>query len=156
MVPSIASCRRCKSRMSLRRGITSNARYRVDVPFRDRTQSDVAGCRRRSGNRLRPCSSAGLHRRGPALSFLYNRLECLEYRCGPCANRKGFLRLSLLACPIGRNRPLGPANREHIIALESLSQGLMGTLLRQPYEVRSENDYFDDAQDVKVTKICWA
>jgi DNA end-binding protein Ku len=29
---------------------------------------------------------------------------------------------------------------------------LMGTLLRYPYEVRSEEEYFDDIQDVKVTK----
>jgi DNA end-binding protein Ku len=43
-------------------------------------------------------------------------------------------------------------NREHIIALEPLEKGLMGTLLRYPYEVRSEEDYFDDIQDVKVTK----
>jgi len=43
-------------------------------------------------------------------------------------------------------------NREHIIALEPLGKGLMGTLLRYPYEVRSEQDYFDDIQDVKVTK----
>src|SRR3979490_1745724 len=43
-------------------------------------------------------------------------------------------------------------NREHIIALEPLGKGLMGTLLRYPYEVRSENEYFDDIQDVKVTK----
>jgi DNA end-binding protein Ku len=43
-------------------------------------------------------------------------------------------------------------NREHIIALEPLGKGLMGTLLRYPYEVRDEKDYFDDIQDVKVTK----
>ncbi len=43
-------------------------------------------------------------------------------------------------------------NREHIIALEPLGKGLMGTLLRYPYEVRGESDYFDDIQDVKVTK----
>ena len=43
-------------------------------------------------------------------------------------------------------------NREHIIALEPMDKGLMGTLLRYPYEVRSERDYFDDIQDVKVTK----
>jgi DNA end-binding protein Ku len=43
-------------------------------------------------------------------------------------------------------------NREHIIALEPLGKGLMGTLLRYPYEVRSEQDYFDDVQDVKLTK----
>jgi DNA end-binding protein Ku len=43
-------------------------------------------------------------------------------------------------------------NREHIIALEPLEKGLMGTLLRYPYEVRSEDEYFDEIQDVKVTK----
>jgi len=43
-------------------------------------------------------------------------------------------------------------NREHIIALEPLDKGLMGTLLRYPYEVRSEQDYFEDIQDVKITK----
>jgi DNA end-binding protein Ku len=43
-------------------------------------------------------------------------------------------------------------NREHIIALEPLGKGLMGTLLRYPYEVRNETEYFDDIQDVKVTK----
>ncbi|MGJ5177273.1 Ku protein [Bradyrhizobium oligotrophicum] len=43
-------------------------------------------------------------------------------------------------------------NREHIIALEPLGKGLMGTLLRYPYEVRGEQDYFDDIQDVKITK----
>ncbi|ANW00767.1 Ku protein [Bradyrhizobium icense] len=43
-------------------------------------------------------------------------------------------------------------NREHIIALEPLEKGLMGTLLRYPYEVRNEKEYFDDIQDVKITK----
>jgi DNA end-binding protein Ku len=43
-------------------------------------------------------------------------------------------------------------NREHIIALEPLEKGLVGTLLRYPYEVRSEEEYFDEIQDVKVTK----
>jgi DNA end-binding protein Ku len=43
-------------------------------------------------------------------------------------------------------------NREHIIALEPLGKGLMGTLLRYPYEVRSEKEYFEDIQDVKITK----
>src|SRR5246500_714290 len=43
-------------------------------------------------------------------------------------------------------------NREHIVALEPLGKGLMGTLLRYPYEVRGEKEYFDDIQDVKVTK----
>jgi DNA end-binding protein Ku len=43
-------------------------------------------------------------------------------------------------------------SREHVIALEALDKGLMGTLLRYPYEVRSEDEYFDEIQDVKVTK----
>ena len=43
-------------------------------------------------------------------------------------------------------------SREHIIALEPLDKGLMGTLLRYPYEVRDAAEYFEDIQDVKVTK----
>src|ERR1700745_2747056 len=43
-------------------------------------------------------------------------------------------------------------SREHIIALEPLDNGLMGTLLRYPYEVRDEKEYFDDIQNVKITK----
>ena len=43
-------------------------------------------------------------------------------------------------------------SREHVIALEPRGKGIMGTLLRYPYEVRDENEYFDDIQDVKVTK----
>ena len=33
-----------------------------------------------------------------------------------------------------------------------MEKGLVGTLLRYPYEVRSEQEYFDEIQDVKVTK----
>src|SRR6202790_1804179 len=43
-------------------------------------------------------------------------------------------------------------SREHIIALEPLDKGLMGTLLRYPYEVRAADECFDEIQDVKVTK----
>ena len=43
-------------------------------------------------------------------------------------------------------------NREHIIALEARGKGVVGMLLRYPYEIRDENEYFDDIQDVKVTK----
>ncbi|MGY4282675.1 Ku protein [Bradyrhizobium sp. LM2.7] len=43
-------------------------------------------------------------------------------------------------------------NREHIIALEQMEKGLVGTLLRYPYEIRSEQEYFGEIQDVKVTK----
>jgi DNA end-binding protein Ku len=43
-------------------------------------------------------------------------------------------------------------NREHVIALEARDKGLMGMLLRYPYEVRDAAAYFDDIQDVKITK----
>src|ERR1700745_328420 len=43
-------------------------------------------------------------------------------------------------------------NREHIIALEPFEKGLMGTLLRYPYEVRDEKEYFNEIQEVRVTK----
>src|SRR4051812_31163389 len=43
-------------------------------------------------------------------------------------------------------------SREHIIGLEPLGKGLMGTLIRYPYEVRDEKEYFEDIQDVKITK----
>ncbi len=43
-------------------------------------------------------------------------------------------------------------NREHVIALEARDKGLMGMLLRYPYEVRDSSEYFDDIQDVKITK----
>lgn len=43
-------------------------------------------------------------------------------------------------------------NREHVIALEPRGKGLMGTLLRFPYEVRDAAEYFDDIPDVKITK----
>ena len=45
-------------------------------------------------------------------------------------------------------------NREHIIALDPLDKGLMGTPLRMPHEVRSEKEYFDDIRHVKVTRTC--
>src|SRR5512133_2980542 len=43
-------------------------------------------------------------------------------------------------------------NREHVIALEARDKGLMGMLLRYPYEVREASEYFDEIQDVKITK----
>jgi len=43
-------------------------------------------------------------------------------------------------------------SREHIIALEPRGKGIMGTLLRFPYEVRDEKDYFDDIRDTKLGK----
>jgi DNA end-binding protein Ku len=43
-------------------------------------------------------------------------------------------------------------SREHVIALEARDKGLLGMLLRYPYEVRDASKYFDDIQDVKITK----
>ena len=43
-------------------------------------------------------------------------------------------------------------SREHIIALEARDKGMMGVTLRYPYEVRSQQDYFDDIEDEKVPK----
>jgi DNA end-binding protein Ku len=43
-------------------------------------------------------------------------------------------------------------NREHIIALEPMDKGPIGTLLRYPYEVRDPQEYFDEIDDVKFTK----
>jgi DNA end-binding protein Ku len=42
--------------------------------------------------------------------------------------------------------------REHMIALEPRGKGLVGILLRYPYEVRDPKDYFDDIPDVKISK----
>jgi DNA end-binding protein Ku len=43
-------------------------------------------------------------------------------------------------------------SREHIIALEARGKGLLGITLRYPYEVRKEQEYFDDIPDEKVPK----
>ena len=43
-------------------------------------------------------------------------------------------------------------SREHIIALEARDKGMMGVTLRYPYEVRKQEDYFDDIEDEKVPK----
>ena len=43
-------------------------------------------------------------------------------------------------------------SREHVMAMEPRGKGLMGTLLRYPYEVRDEKEFFDDIPNVKLTK----
>src|ERR1700759_4386088 len=43
-------------------------------------------------------------------------------------------------------------SREHVIALEARDKGLMGTLLRYPYEVRDDAEDFDEIQGVNITK----
>ena len=43
-------------------------------------------------------------------------------------------------------------SREHVIALEARGKGLLGVTLRYPYEVRKEEEYFDDVPDEKLPK----
>jgi Ku protein len=44
------------------------------------------------------------------------------------------------------------ANREHIIALEPLGKGILGTTLRYDYEVREEKQYFSAVPSVRLRK----
>ena len=43
-------------------------------------------------------------------------------------------------------------SREHVIALEPRGKGLLGMTLRYPYEVRKEDEYFDDIEDERIPK----
>jgi len=43
-------------------------------------------------------------------------------------------------------------SREHVIAIEPLGKGLLGTTLRYPYELRDEDAYFDDIKNPKISK----
>src|SRR5258708_24144516 len=43
-------------------------------------------------------------------------------------------------------------NREHIIAIEPLGTGLLGTTLRYPYELRDEDAYFGGIKSPKISK----
>jgi DNA end-binding protein Ku len=43
-------------------------------------------------------------------------------------------------------------SREHVIALEPRGKGLLGVTLRYPYEVRKEDEYFEDIPDEKIPK----
>jgi DNA end-binding protein Ku len=44
------------------------------------------------------------------------------------------------------------SNREHVVAIEPLGKGLLGTTLRYPYELRDEDQFFDDIKNPKITK----
>ena len=43
-------------------------------------------------------------------------------------------------------------NREHVMAIEPLGKGLLGTTLRYPYELRDEDNYFNDIKSPKISK----
>src|SRR5215470_1058855 len=43
-------------------------------------------------------------------------------------------------------------SREHVIALEPRGKGLLGMTLRYPYEVRKEDEYFEDIPEEKIPK----
>src|SRR6478735_6697952 len=66
-------------------------------------------------------------------------LQCLLIRNASCPSRPPAPR-------IGRCKPGARG------ALGARDKGLMGMLLRYPYEVRDASEYFDDIQDVKITK----
>ena len=44
------------------------------------------------------------------------------------------------------------SKRERVLMLQPWGKGLLGTTLRYPYEVRGEEDYFDEIPDVKIPK----
>jgi Ku protein len=44
------------------------------------------------------------------------------------------------------------SNREHVMAVEPLGKGLLGTTLRYSYELRDEDEYFDDIKNPKISK----
>lgn len=44
------------------------------------------------------------------------------------------------------------SNRERVLAIEPLGKGLLAMTLRFPYELRDENDYFDDMKNPKISK----
>jgi hypothetical protein len=44
------------------------------------------------------------------------------------------------------------STREHVIALEARDTGILGMLLRYPYEVRSPKDYFESIEKVDTPK----
>jgi non-homologous end joining protein Ku len=46
-------------------------------------------------------------------------------------------------------------NREHIIALEPLDKGLMGTLLRYPYEADPRTNTSTKSRTSKSPRTCW-
>ncbi|WP_315805443.1 Ku protein [Bradyrhizobium sp. SZCCHNS3002] len=43
-------------------------------------------------------------------------------------------------------------NREHVIAIEPMGKGMLGTTLRFPYELRDEAEFFDDIKSPRITK----
>jgi DNA end-binding protein Ku len=43
-------------------------------------------------------------------------------------------------------------SREHVMALEPRGKGLLGVTLRYPYEIRKEDQYFDEIEDEKIPK----
>lgn len=44
------------------------------------------------------------------------------------------------------------ANREHVLAIEPMAEGMLATTLRYPYEVRDASDYFSDIAKPRITR----
>src|SRR5947208_1925633 len=86
----------------------------------------------------------------------------------PRAYWKGYLKLSLVACPIALypasssservsfnriNSKTGNRLKQQMVDAESLEpvdKGLLATTLRYPYEIRDQADYFEDIPDLKL------
>jgi DNA end-binding protein Ku len=66
--------------------------------------------------------------------------------------KKGYLKLSLVSCPIALYPATSEREKISFIALEARGKGMMGVTLRYPYEVRNEAEYFDDIPEEKVPK----
>ena len=47
-------------------------------------------------------------------------------------------------------------NREHVIAIEPLGKGLLGTTLRYPYELRDEDELFRRHQEPEDHQRTWS
>ena len=48
------------------------------------------------------------------------------------------------------------ANREHVIAIEPMGKGMLGTTLRFPYELREEKPYFSGIRSPRGAARCRA
>lgn len=99
-----------------------------------------------------PSSLKSLSRRRNALEFFSALLRNFKTRRTSCSawSKQAYavIRETLRSMDKLAIARVVLTNREHVIALEARDKGLMGMLLRYPYEVRAASEYFDDIQDV--------
>jgi hypothetical protein len=81
--------------------------------------------------------------------------QCYGYDQRRPPTQPDYPRIRADRAPLGRSRPYVALGKvvftscEHIIALEPRGKGLLAITLRYPYEVRKEEEYFDDIPDEK-------